>query len=42
MQSLRNRVISETFYLLISVAKLSPLLLLYLLWVSPSVNKHNK
>jgi len=39
---LRNRTISETFYLLNLTAKLSPILLLYLQWVSTSVNKHNQ
>jgi len=36
-------MISETFYLLHLITKLSPILLLYLWWVSPSstsVNKH--
>jgi len=31
-------MISETSYLLNLIAKLSPILLLYLWWVSPSVN----
>jgi len=38
-------MISETFYLLNLIAKLSPILLLYLWylwWVSPSVNKRNQ
>jgi len=35
-------MISETFYLLNLIAKLSPILLLYLWWVSPSVNKHKQ
>jgi len=39
MQFLRNRMISETFYLLNLIAKLSPILLLYLWLVSPSVHK---
>jgi len=39
---LRNDTISETFYLLDWIVKLSPILLLYLWWVSPSVNKRNK
>jgi len=44
MRFLRNRTISETFYLpaLNLTAKLSPILLLYLWWVSPSINKRNK
>jgi len=41
MQFLRNHTISETFYLLHLIAKLSPILLLYLWWVPPSVNKRN-
>jgi len=39
---LRNHTISETFYLLDWIVKLSPILLLYLWWVSPSVNKLNQ
>jgi len=35
-------MISETFYLLNLIAKLSPIILLYLRWVSPSVNKRNQ
>jgi len=35
-------MISETFYLLNLIAKLLPMLLLYLWWVSPSVTKRNK
>ena len=43
MQSVRNNcTISQTFYLLILIAKLLPILLLYLWWLSPSVNKRNK
>jgi len=39
---LSNGMISETFYLLNLIAKLSPILLLYLWWVSPLVNKRNQ
>jgi len=35
-------MISETFYILNLIGKLSPILLLYLWWVSPSVNKGNQ
>jgi len=35
-------MISETSYILNLIAKLSPVLLLYLWWVSPSVNKRNQ
>jgi len=42
MRFLRNRTISETFYLFNLLTKLSPILLLYLWWVSPSVNKRNQ
>jgi len=39
---LRNRAIFETFYILSLIAELSPILLLYLCRVSPSVNKRNQ
>jgi len=35
-------MISETIYLINLIAKLSPILLLYLWWVSLSVNKRNQ
>jgi len=35
-------MISETFYILNLIAKLSPIWLLYLWWVSQSVNKRNQ
>jgi len=42
MRSLRNHTISETFYLLNLIAKLSPILFLYIWWMSLSVNTHNQ